>query len=181
MITLNSLSNQSWAQHLWQNTLSRIDSVFGRLVYLSSLCNQNSGRYEHFGLTQIYGSKETDRAMREAHRKAFSEWLCFSLREQLLELEDYLGSPAVDRRLVLRAWECPATYHSLVPPDAGDAERQLFLCDFEMILAVMRTTREVAGSQSAVRNPNATSQHQPPQVRQVVGHHAQLQPHLIRA
>ena len=124
---------------LWQNTLSGIDSVFGRLVYLSCLCNQSSGRYEQFRLTQVYGLAETDRAMRAAHRKIFSEWLCFTLQAQLMDLEDYLGSRAIDRRRVLRAWECQAAYRALIPPDAGDAERQLYLCDFEMILEVLRT------------------------------------------
>jgi hypothetical protein len=131
--------------------LSTIGTVFGRLVYLSSLCNPNTGRYEHFGLNQVYGSKETDRAMREAHRRTFSEWLCFTLREQFLDLDNYLGSLTVDKRLVLRTWECQASYYSLIPPSACDAERQLYLCDFEMIVAVMRTACEVAGSQSAFR------------------------------
>lgn len=125
------------ASELWRHTLSAIDTAFGRLVYLSSLRNPNSGRYEHFGLTRSFGSNETDRAMREAHRRTFSEWLCLTLRGQLSDLDDYLGSLAVDTRLVLRAWECQAAHHSLIPPDVGDAERQLYLCDFEMIVAVM--------------------------------------------
>lgn len=139
------------ASGLCRETLSTIDSVFGRLVYLSSLCNPYSGHYEHLALTQIHGSKMTDRALREAHRRTFSEWLCLTLREQWLDLDNYLGSLTVDRRLVLPAWECQATYHSLIPPDAGDAERQLYLCDFEMILAVMRAACEVAGSQTVFR------------------------------
>ena len=146
-------TNQSAAAatDLWQHTLSTIDTVFGRLVYLSALCDPDSGLYEHFGLTQNYGVRKTDRAMREAHRKAFSEWLCFTLRQQFLDLDAYLGSLAVDRRIVLREWECRATYHSLIPPDADDAERQLYLCDFQMIVAVMKSAGAVAGSQPAFR------------------------------
>ncbi len=139
------------ASDLCRETLSTIDSVFGRLVYLSSLSNPYSGHYEHLGLSQIHGSKMVDRALREAHRRTFQAWLCFTLREQWLDLDNYLGSLTVDRRLVLRAWECRATYHSLIPPDAGDGERQLYLCDFEMILAVMRAACEVAGSQTVFR------------------------------
>jgi hypothetical protein len=139
------------ASDLWQHRLSTIDTVFGRLVYLSALCNPYSGHYEQFGLTQVYGPGKTDRAMREAHRKTFSEWLCLTLREQFLDLDNYLGSLALHRRLVLRAWECQATYHSVIPPDADDAERQLYLCDFEVIIGVMRSSFEVAGSQSAFR------------------------------
>jgi len=139
------------ASDLWRDTLSTIGTVFGRLVYLSSLRNPYTGLYEHFSLTQMHGWKETHRAMREAHRRIFSEWLCFTLREQFVDLDAYLGSLALDKRIVLRAWESRATYHSLIPPEADEAERQLYLCDFEMIVAVMRTACEVAGSQSAFR------------------------------
>jgi len=135
----NAGESRAAVSDLWQNTLSGIASVFGRLVYLSYLCNERSGRYEQFRLTQIYGLAETDRAMRAAHRRIFSEWLCLTLQAQLLDLEDYLGSRPIDRRRVLRAWECQAAYRDLIPPDAGDAERALYLCDFEMILAVLGT------------------------------------------
>ncbi len=143
--------SEAAAGDLWRGTLASIDSVFGRLVYLSSLRNPNSGRYEHFGLAQMHGSRKTDRALREAHRRTFSGWLRFTLREQWSDLADYLGSLTVDRRLVLRAWERQATYQSLIPPDADDVERQLYLCDFEMIVAVMRSACEVPGSPSAFR------------------------------
>ena len=49
--------DKSAASNLWRNTLSQIPSVFGRLVYVSSLRNSNNGRYEHHGLTLVYGEE----------------------------------------------------------------------------------------------------------------------------
>jgi hypothetical protein len=130
------------AGDLWRNTLSRIESTFGRLVCLSSLRDPNSGFYEHFGLARSYGSKEADRVVREGHRKQFSDWLCLTIREQWLDLDQYLSRLGVDKRVVLREWERQAAYRHLVPADANDAERELYLCDFEMILALMRIAYE---------------------------------------
>ncbi len=42
------------AADLWQRTLAQIPTLFGRLVYLCSLREQNTGRYEHFGLAQMF-------------------------------------------------------------------------------------------------------------------------------
>lgn len=130
------------ASDLWGNTLSRVESVFGRLVCLSSLHDPDSGSYEHFGLARIYGWKEADRTVRKAHRETFSEWLRFTIQEQWMDLDRYLCRLGVDKRIVLREWERRAVYRNLAPVDASDAERELYLCDFEMILALMRIAYE---------------------------------------
>jgi hypothetical protein len=137
------------ASDLRRNTLSKIETVFGRLVYCSGLCDPNSGRYGHFGLAQIYGSLEADRALREAHRKTFSEWLSFTLREQWWDLEAYLSQLGGNQQAILREWERNGAYCFLVPANATDVERQLYLCDLEVILAGMRTALGAPAAASA--------------------------------
>ena len=60
---------------LWNNTLSQINSVFGRLAYVASLRDQNTGKYEHFGLAQSIGEKQANNAVRESHAQVFAAWL----------------------------------------------------------------------------------------------------------
>ena len=64
------------APDLWRHTLSQIPSLFGRLVYLSSLRDNNTGTYEHFGLAQAFGEGEAARVLGESHLNGFSQWLC---------------------------------------------------------------------------------------------------------
>ena len=117
--------------------ISRISNTFGKLVYLASLRDGRSRRYRHYSLPPQAGEEETDRALREAHRRAFSSWLCLSLAHQLADLDLYLSGLEIDRQAVLEVWRRQAPYRELLPHDAVEVERQLFLADLEVLLALM--------------------------------------------
>ena len=123
---------------VWSRTLAQVPTTFGRIAYLASLRDPDTGRYEHFGLAQIYSEEEADRALSESHLQAFSEWLSFPLERQKRDLEDYLGALGKDRRLVLDAWASLAPYRNLLPAGSSEAEQQLFVSDLELILDLLR-------------------------------------------
>lgn len=132
------------AADLWRNTLSQIPTTFGRLVYLSSLRDLNSGGYEHHGLSQIFGPKEADRTLRHSHMQVFSAWLNFNLEQQKTELEEYLGGLEDDIRIVLATWIRLAPYRNLIPARAREVERQLYLTDLETVLELLTREHGVA-------------------------------------
>lgn len=125
-------------QDLWARTLSQVPTAFGRIVYLASLRNLNTGRYEHFGLAQIYSEDQADSAIRTSHTQAMSEWLNFPLARQKADLEEYLDSLDGSRRQVLDTWAALAPHRNLLPGDASEAEKDLFLSDLELILELLR-------------------------------------------
>ena len=119
---------------LWRNTLSQIPSVFGRIVYLSSLRGSNTGVYEHHGLGLLFGEDEADRALRKSHDDAFADWLGFSLEQQRADLDLYLSALTGPRRQIVDTWLRLMPYRSMVPAAARRSERKLFLADFEALL-----------------------------------------------
>ena len=55
MPTLSKLQqNRRVVQDFTLNTLAEIDGPFARLVYVASLRDLSSGRYEHQGLAALY-------------------------------------------------------------------------------------------------------------------------------
>src|SRR5205823_6341945 len=110
---------------LWRNTLSQIPSVFGRLVYLSSLRNVNTGRYEHHGLKLVFGDDEANRALRKSHNQAFINWLSFDIERQKADLDLYLSALFEEKKTVLEAWTRLAPYKNLVPNSTKPVERRL--------------------------------------------------------
>jgi len=131
------------AADLWRNTLSQIPTLFGRLVYLSSLRDTNSGIYEHYGLAQIFGGKDADRTLRQSHAQAFSAWLNLNLEQQKSDLEEYLSGLEEDVRSILATWIRLAPYRNLIPARAREVERHLYLTDLEVVLELLKADHDV--------------------------------------
>src|SRR5258708_33390739 len=129
------------AADLWRNTLLQIPSVFGRLVYLSSLRND-----EHHGLAPMSGE---DDARRVLHASAFAEWLSFNLEEQKDDLDLYLSTVAADKPSIPANWLSVAAYKTFIPDSATTVERRLYHPDIETLIALLKNKHSAAGTDPA--------------------------------
>jgi hypothetical protein len=126
------------AADVWRHTLVRIPTTFGRLAYLASLRDQNTGLYQHHGLAQMYGEEESCATLRQSHERVFEEWLCFGLEQQKTEVAEYLGALDGPPHLVLDTWVRLSPYRNFVPTAATADERRLYLADLEAVLELLR-------------------------------------------
>jgi hypothetical protein len=137
--TTNGTLERDAASNLWRRTLSQIPSTYGRLVYLSSLRDLNSGgTYEHNGLSLMFGDAEAVAAIVRSHEEAFAEWLNFPLEQQKADLDLYVASLSSNRSAVVEAWLRVAPHRNLVPSSARGSERALFSNDFNLVLEALR-------------------------------------------
>jgi hypothetical protein len=125
---------RSAAGDLWKNTLSKIPSLFGKLAYLASLRDPNSGIYRHHGLSMVFGREESSRVLRDNHEQAFFEWLNLSLAEKSADLGMYLNSLEDPPFTVLGHWSRSKTYSNHVPSATQEMERELFVKDLEALI-----------------------------------------------
>jgi hypothetical protein len=128
----------------WKRTLSGIPSMIGRLSYLASLRNTNTGAYEHVGLSDRIGDAETDRLLRRSHLEVFQDWLCYGLDRQKQELEEYLAGLDGDKRGIIAHWLCLEPYAVWIPAEFREVERKLFYSDLSLVLELIRSDYGVA-------------------------------------
>jgi hypothetical protein len=131
-------ADETPAAEVWSRTLFQIHSIFGRLVYLSSLRDPNTGTYQHFGFAQRFSEREADRTIRRSHMNAFADWLWFSLEEQRTDLERYFDSIGGDRRAILGTWREWPPYMNWIPAQSRPADQELFRSDLEIVLDLIR-------------------------------------------
>lgn len=123
---------------LFKNTLARIPTVFGRLEYLASLRNPNSGVYRHHGLASIFGREESRKALSQSHQAVFQEWLNLPLAEKREDLSAYFEGLEDPLPVVLDHWTGIHTYRGYMPASARVSERELFCTGFDVLLETFR-------------------------------------------
>lgn len=134
---------------LWKHTLSRISTVFGRLAYLASLRDTNSGIYRHHGLSTAFGRDESVRALRSSHEEVFLQWLKLSLAEKHDDLRKYLMTVEDPSKTVVHHWLQSRAYRLQIPTAARPAEGQLYCSEIEALLEIMRGGLDGDGSDRA--------------------------------
>src|SRR5665213_1975990 len=85
---------------LWKHTLSQIPSTYGRLAYLASLRDPNSGSYRHHGLSAAFGREDSTDALRKSHEDTFLEWLTLPLAAKDADFRTYFQSVEESPRVV---------------------------------------------------------------------------------
>jgi hypothetical protein len=123
---------------LCKHTLSRIPTVSGRLIYLATLRDLNSGTYRHHGLISAFGRDEAVKALRESHQATFQGWLNLTMAEKNEDLRDYLRALDDPQEEIVQHWLKSGVYRGYVPASAMKAETDLFCRDLEMLLELMR-------------------------------------------
>jgi hypothetical protein len=139
-------------QELWLKELAQIDTAYGRLVYLASLRDPDTGRYEHYAVS--HGSSDilaVNRSLRRIHEVIFTEWVTYSLKRKKADIEKYIsGIDQVDRSELIDAWLRLTPYKNLVPGSIQGPERRKHVSDFEAILGLLKNVYGVASP-----NPDA--------------------------
>ncbi len=139
-----SSAREAAAAESWQRTLSTISTLFGRLAYLASLRDANTGTYQHHGLSQRIGEETTDAILRRSHMAVFQEWLCFGLQLQKEEVEAYFSELEGNRRDIIASWLTLEPWGNWVPAESREVERKLFCSDLTIVLELLRAEYGVA-------------------------------------
>jgi hypothetical protein len=117
-------------------TLAAIPSDFGRLYYVSSLKDSDSGRYEHEGLMSLYPENAVQAALSHCHEELFSRILESPLSEQAQDLRECLETAGDRYWDVIESWRENSYFQGMCPEGLPDYLHDLFCSNMGALLAI---------------------------------------------
>lgn len=113
--------------------LLRHPSLFGRLIYISALCDTEHEGYTYAFTTDV-GDALINQVLGSLHYDVFTAWLSLTLRQTLADLS--IAIAANPKRICLLQ-NLEDSAKPLIPKQALGAERQLFLQDLAVVKALL--------------------------------------------
>ena len=122
-------------------TLAAISSDFGRLYYISSLKDSDSGRYEHDGLMSLYPETAVQTGLSHCHEELFSRILETPLSDQERDLRECLNSAGDKYWDVVESWRETRYFRKMCPLGLPDYLHDLFCSNMGALLAIFSSNK----------------------------------------
>lgn len=129
--------NRRVVQDFTVNSLAGISGLFARLVYVASLRDLSSGRYEHQGLAALYPEEAVQQALELCHEQIFERILEMPLEKQLEDLRNCLTAMEGGLATVVSHWRQLEPYRMLLPENAPDYLKELFFSNLRALLEIL--------------------------------------------
>jgi hypothetical protein len=136
--------NKAVVRDFTATTLAAIPNLYGRLLYIASLRDLSSGKYEHAGLAAIYPADAVQEALECCHHEIFQRVLETSLAVQADDLRECLEGMPGDFSDTLSNWQKMESYRILPPGDAPDYLRELFFSNLRALLEILERQHTLA-------------------------------------
>ncbi|MGB9512955.1 MAG: hypothetical protein WBU20_14820 [Candidatus Acidiferrum sp.] len=131
-------------EDLNHRTLAKIGFAFGRLIYLASTRDCNTGRYYHDGLAFQFSEEIASKALAQAHREVFFDLALSPLKELAQQVQLYIQSVGAESEDIIRGWEKLEPYRVAIPIDADSVTAGLFVANVKIALAIVESRLEAA-------------------------------------
>jgi hypothetical protein len=151
--SLTVIPVQEAYEDLLHRTLTRVSSDMGRLIYLASMRDYNTGTYHHDGLESRFSPAIAREALELAHRDVFHRVAALKLRDLVRQMTMYLESCHEIESDVLRAWQRLEPYRILVPLNVHPTVSALFISNIKLALVILPRLREEALSYRSDASP----------------------------
>ena len=122
-------------------TLAAISSDFGRLYYITSLRDRESGRYEHDGLANVYSDSSVQQAIAHCHEELFTRILETPLEEQQLDLGKCLAAAGDQYWDVIANWLESRYFERMCPEGIPAYLQDLFCSNLHALLSIFESSK----------------------------------------
>ena len=133
--------SRSVIEDFTSRTLAVIPSDFGRLYYVSSLKDSETGRYQHDGLVDTYSADSVQEALIQCHEELFSRILETPLPEQERDLRKCLDTAGDKFWAIVETWRRDRSFQTMCPESLPSYLKELFCSNLTALLAIFSSQR----------------------------------------
>ena len=138
--------NSQVLQDFTLTTLESLPGYFSRLVYISSLRDLSTGRYEHAGLSVLYPDEAIQQAIEICHEQIFERILETPLQAQEKDLKLCFASMAGGYREAIDHWRRLESFRVLLPEETPSYLKELFCSNMRALLEILQQECSTARS-----------------------------------
>lgn len=139
MRTLTQLQqNRKVIQDFTLTTLAGISGLYGRLIYVASLRDLSTGRYEHAGLAALYPDEALQQAIQVCHEQVFEKILEIPLSRQQDDLRICFTAMEGGLSAAVSHWQRLESYRFLIPEKSPDYLKDLFCSNLRALLEILQ-------------------------------------------
>jgi hypothetical protein len=138
--------NRRIIQDFSVTTLAVIASQFGRLIYIASLRDLSSGRYEHAGLSALYREEAVQQALAKCHEEVFERILETPLAIQERDLRICFENMPGGLISAVEHWSSLEAYRILLPEQSPEYLKKLFCSNLRALLEILQAECSTAHS-----------------------------------
>ena len=123
---------------LENRTIAGIAGDIGRLIYLASTRDYNTGHYYHAGLASSFTEEVASKALAACHQEAFRRLVFNSLENLVEQMEAFVSSARVPAIEIVEAWKKLEPYRVTIPMDSDPVAAGLFFANIKTALAILQ-------------------------------------------
>jgi hypothetical protein len=115
--------------------LAHLQGELTRIVYLSTLRDNNTGAYFHPDLSKLHGIERADRALAMYHKNLFMHLVKAPVREYVEELRVYMRVSNVN---IIGPWRSLEPYRSTIPSGVPKFLADVYSYNIEQALLILQ-------------------------------------------
>ena len=138
MPRVTQLDIEAAKEDLKLRTLEPLGYDFGRLIYMSSLRDFNTGEYYHQGLAHSFSEQAARAALSACHQEIFYRLTSSPLESLVAQVERFIRSSPHDWETTFNAWETLEAYRVMIPSVSNRLVAELFRSNVRVAMEVLK-------------------------------------------
>jgi hypothetical protein len=134
---INRLDVLAAIEDLKNRTLPAFTGDMGRMVYLASTRDYNTGQYYHAGLAVRFTEEVANIALAACHRELFDKLSVASLENLVNELQNFVPSAGSSLDQLVDTWSKLGSYRMTIPANVDNLAVELFFANIKTALAIL--------------------------------------------